>query len=345
MPAAKGNRLGLAATVLVAGGLAFYAAKSAPPAVGNWTPTGEAPVACFEAMSTVVDGRLYRFGGFDAELRATVGSSRFDPQTETWSAIANLPIPVTHVNAAVDGNSLWIAGGFVGDDPGTSTDAVWQYDLEGDAWKPGPALPAVRAGGGLVRVGRRLHYFGGFGSERDQVHGDHFVLDLDEAEAWSRLAPLPVARGHVGGAVVEGRIFAIGGQLRHDTNPLDLNLVHAYDIDKDRWEACASLPTARSHCEQSTFVIGDRIVVMGGRDTARQRGRFMRRRNPFAPLDAVTVYSTADDVWTEAPRLPVGLLGPSAHVLGDQVLLVGGSVDGPWKPQTAQYSLRLDELP
>ena len=71
----------------------------------------------------------------------------------------------------------------------------------------------------------------------------------------------------------------------------------------------------------------------------------MRSRNPFAPLDAVTVYRTAEDAWTEGPRLPVGLLGPSAHVLGDRVLLIGGSVDGPWKPQTAQYSLRLDELP
>ena len=338
-------RLGLGATVLIAGSLAFYAVTSAPPAVGNWTQAGQAPVACFEAMSTVVDGRLYRFGGFDRELKATVGSSCFDPQTEAWSAIADLPTPVTHVNAAIDGNSLWIAGGFVGDDPGTSTDAVWKYDLEGDTWETGPPLPVVRAGGGLVRLGRKLHYFGGFGADRDEVHGDHFTLDLDGGATWTKLAPLPVARGHVGGAVVGGRIFAIGGQLRHDTDPLDLDLVHAYDIEANRWEACATLPTARSHCEQSTFVLGDRIVVMGGRDTARQRGRFMRSRNPFAPLDAVTVYRTAEDAWTEGPRLPVGLLGPSAHVLGDRVLLIGGSVDGPWKPQTAQYSLGLDELP
>lgn len=337
-------RFALWSALFSAGGIAFYVTASAPPAVGDWRTEQEAPAGCFEALSAVVDGKLYRFGGFEEELRASVESWCFDPTTQDWTPIAELPEPVTHVNAAVDGTDLWIAGGFVGDDPGVATDAVRRYDVGANAWSTGPPLPTARAGGALALVGRKLHYFGGFGADRDTTFGDHFVLDVDGGQAWSRLAPLPLARGHVGAAVVGGQVYAIGGQLRHDTNPLDLDAVHVYDPATDSWEPCSPLPTARSHCEQSTFALDDSIVVLGGRDTARLRGRFFRRRNPYAPLDAVTVYETKVDAWRAAMRLPLGLLGPSAHILNDRVLLIGGSANGPWEPQVDHYSLALEDL-
>ena len=321
-----------------------YATVTAPPSVGPWTREADGPVRRFEAFSAVVGGDLYRFSGFVEELRATRAVYRYRRSTKTWDRLADAPTPVTHCNAVVDGQDIWIAAGFVGDNPGTATSSVWKYDTRTDRWTPQVDLPERRAGGALVRLGRSLHYFGGFDADRDTVHGDHFVLNLDDPTQWATRAPLPEPRGHLAGAAVHGLAYAIGGQLRHDTDPLDLPWVHAYDPRTDAWTQRASLPSGRSHDEQSVLVVDGKIVILGGRDTSKARNRFFRRRNRHLPIDHVTVYDSATDGWWEAMRLPVALLGPSAHVMGDEVVLLGGSINGPFEPQSSFYAMPLSAL-
>ncbi len=102
-----------------------------------------------------------------------------------------MPARLTHLNPAIDGNSIWFAGGFKGRHPGPVTAEVWKYDIASDAWTPGPPLPQRRAGGGLAVVGRELHYFGGYKADRDTTAGDHWSLSLEGGSAWRREADLP----------------------------------------------------------------------------------------------------------------------------------------------------------
>ncbi|MFK7894753.1 MAG: Kelch repeat-containing protein [Myxococcota bacterium] len=319
--------------------LGAYLFATAPPAVAPWTREVDAPIGRFEAISAVIDDDLYRFSGFVEELKATRAAYRYRGASGAWERLTDIPVPVTHCNAVVDGRFIWIAGGFVGDDPGKATAAVWRYDSETDEWTAERPLPEPRAGGALVKIGRRLHYFGGFASDRDSVRGDHFVLDLARKAGWQSRAPLPSPRGHLAGAELGGLAYAVGGQLRHDTKPLDLRFVHAYDPLKDEWSERAALPSGRSHDEQSILVGNGKIALLGGRDTSSLRNRFFRRRTPGAPLDKVTVYDPEKNLWTEIARLPEGLIGPSAHLMGDKVWLLGGSTNGAWEPQRATYSV------
>lgn len=90
-----------------------------------------------------------------------------------------MPTAVTHVNAALDGSRVWFAGGFVGNHPGLTTDAVWQYDAIANSWQEGIPLPETRAGGGLQIIDGELHYFGGFAADRDTTCGEHWSLLLE----------------------------------------------------------------------------------------------------------------------------------------------------------------------
>jgi hypothetical protein len=89
----------------------------------------------------------------------------------------------------------------------------------------GPPLPARRRRH-LALVGRTLHYVR---ASSTATH-DRRALDARRRRrtTWEPRAPLPRARG-LASAVVAGRLYAIGGQIRHDTDPVDLAAVDVYD--------------------------------------------------------------------------------------------------------------------
>lgn len=138
---------------------------------------------------------------------------------------------------------------------------------------------------------------------------------------------MPVARGHHGGAAVETasgtEIYAIGGQLRHDTDPEEIAGVQAYDPAEDRWRAVAPLARPRSHFETATEVVAaadgsPRVLILGGID---RTSRFSRRLG----LREVTVYDPGRDRWQELPPLPLGLCSPSTGVVGDRLYVLCGT--------------------
>jgi N-acetylneuraminic acid mutarotase len=317
------------------------------------------PLARWGSAVAVIDGRLLVFGGWTGpDLRATRRVDAYDPALDRWTRLADLPEPITHVVPVCDGRTIWFVGGFRGDKGRYVTiDHVWKYDVDADTWSPGPPLPAPRSGGGTVRIGRTLHYYGGYGPDLETGSGRHWSLALDDARGWVERAPMPIPRGHLSGTVVSGVAYAIGGEIRHDQS--DVRYVHAYDPARDAWRRVADLPTPRSHIEPSTIVLGDRIVVMGGCDNAGWRALEHLERSRWGAVlarvperlwfrlipslrrcyavDEVTVYDVARDRWSRLPRLPERLLAPTAALVGDRLIVTGGSRAGWWEPRAVTY--------
>ncbi|WP_217921335.1 kelch repeat-containing protein [Miltoncostaea oceani] len=301
----------------------------------GWSPRAAAPVPRYESQGGVAGGRLFVFGGFvDINVRATTRSDVYDPAGDRWSRVADMPEPITHAGAAVAGREIWIAGGFVGDNPGPSTDHVWRYDTERDRWSPGPDLPAARAGGALVRLGNRLHYFGGTTREAGHVihvdHGDHWVLDLRRPTRWTPAAPMPDPRNHMAGVALGGLAYAIGGQ--HEADEVDGNrtTVVSYDPATDRWTERAPLPQPIGHISASTVTADGRILVAAGL-TQKQ-----------VEVSSILAYDARADSWEALRPLPEGLQSPLAGVADGRLLVTGGSVE--FLPGTATYTATLADL-
>lgn len=297
-----------------------------------WTTGAALPVNHIEGATAVVDGRLYIFGGFTTDdLAATTRIDVYNPALDVWETVANprqpMPMKVSHIIAAVDGATVWIAGGYAGDHPGQPTAEVWQYNTVTDEWSTGPALQEPRASGAFGKIANELHYIGGL-SDRDTTHDDHWVLHLDNlAAGWTSAPPVPNGRAHAAFAAVDQHLYTIGGQFRHDHDPLDLNLVEVYDLTAKTWFNAASLPAPRSHFEPGTTLVEGHIVIVGGRNnTITGEGT----------LEAVTYYSPAQNQWFELTALPVGLIAPNAAYVGGRLIVTGGGVV--WNvPQTTTY--------
>jgi N-acetylneuraminic acid mutarotase len=147
--------------------------------------------------------------------------------------------------------------------------------LTGDAW---PALPPRNPGAWAV-YNNKLYIYGGFSSiGQGGVFPETWVFDpmAPAGSKWQQLtsANLPTARGYMAGALLDGYIYAIGGNT-WITSPRTLvpsNLVHRMNpaLPSPTWTAVANLPTARgdmgawAYDTGTNYEISGRIAIAGG---------------------------------------------------------------------------------
>ena len=314
-------------TLLVLASLGLASAHADEPAWSKlaWKKAAPSPFARVESPAAVVGGKLYLFGGFTSDLDASNRVDVYDPAKDVWTRKQDMPTRLTHLNAVVDGGTVWLAGGFKGKHPGPVTNEVWKYDADSDKWAEGPPLPERRAGGGLAVVGRRLHYFGGYQADRDTNSGDHWSLALDGGKEWRREAAMPDPRGHVAATVLGGKLYALGGDHGHDKTQIDVSSCHCYDSKAKAWAKVASLPEGRSHFESSTIVHRGKILVVGGRCNTSKRG----------VVDDILEYDPDADAWKAVGRMPEKLLAPAAAIISGRLVVTGGGLGNP-RPLTAE---------
>lgn len=254
----------------------------------RWNTVAPSPVGRSEAQGAVVDGKFYVFGG--DSLRSDV----YNPTTNTWRRIANLPKPITHAGTAVVGRNIYLAGGYVNKPEGGVIFAVrdvWRYNIDTNKWTADlPPLPDARGSGGLEVLNGKLHFFGGTDIRRAD-HREHWVLSLNGGTRWIPAAPLPNFRNHMGDAVLGGKLYAIGGQLTQDHTGAQAS-VYRWSPDTNKWTTVAPLPRPRSHTAAATFILGNQIVVAGGITTS------------GASVRDVTAYDPQSNKWTALTPLP-----------------------------------------
>ena len=318
-------RVGSAVVLLAFAGQA----SAADPFV--WIGRSPCPLERFEAIGGAAAGKLYQFSGYytlGKYIKATAECDAFNPATNTWQRLADIPQPISHSGqVADDGNvvdqAFWLAGGFLGDHPGPSTTQVWKYSIKNNSWALGPALPDERAGGALVCLGRELHFFGGVirhgGNVYLQDYGTHWALDLDGGTGWrstdlngQTLAPMPNPRNHMGGIALNGKLYALGGQHLGDENTPQSE-VDVYDSATNSWSQAAPMPRPISHITANVFVRNGRIVVTTG-----------RMANSVL-IPNVIEYDPLKNTWIELPPLPAARQSPVSGLVGDQIVATCGS--------------------
>ena len=297
---------------------------------GRWRRLADMPVGKWEPASLVRDSKLYVLGGYENGVNSSRRADVFDPADGSWTRLQDLPSALSHVNLVGDEAGFWFAGGMK-DRVNRSGDVtkdhiiaeVWQLHLGLDRYIAAPLLPGRRAGGGLARIGERLHYVSGLMEDRDTDAADHWVLDLatwnaGDLPAWTDVAPLPVPRNQFSTVVLNEQIYVIGGQLNHDSQQLDQSRVDVYDPATDRWSEGPALPYGHSHSEGATFVDAGRIYIVGGHATPEGGEKGF----------CGDILVLADGASWEVPfELPKPLSSPAAAMI-DRKLYVAGGWDG-----------------
>ncbi|MDD3792125.1 MAG: kelch repeat-containing protein [Candidatus Bathyarchaeota archaeon] len=136
-----------------------------------------------------------------------------------------------------------------------------------------------------------------------------FSLNFVRAEtdpAWSTLSSMPTPRAGFGLAVVNGKIYAIGG-INSDNVPL--RTVEEYNPVTDTWTTRLSMPTARSGF--AVAVYNHKIYVIGGTVGDGYVGNN-------------EVYDPVTNTWTTKASMPTPRADLCASTIDGKIYLIGG---------------------
>ena len=294
----------------------------------SWTTVAPQPVGNAEGQGVVVNGKLYVFGGFDSKKGCCTPTSRawvFDPVADTWAAIANMPAMngtghggVTHSGFTTDGTDIYFASGYTSNGSGTGqifgTKEAWRYNVSTNTYTKLPNMPVDISAGQLEYLNGQLHYIGGTNKARTIDLNTHYVLDLNNLGAgWKTLAPIANGRHHAASAVLNGKIYFIGGQHKHDGNLVTQADVECYDPATNKWTRVADLPRGRGHISQSCFALNGKIFVIGG------------EINHSDHVNDVTVYDPVTNQWEYWTPLPVSRASGISRPINGLIYYTSGS--------------------
>jgi len=165
----------------------------------------------------------------------------------------------------------------------------------------------------LVRRERpRLLVIGGYNSNDGERLNSLERYDPSTNE-WKgeSLAPMPSARPDVGMAVLDGKLYAVGGY--GDGDPGDPGSVERYDFETKAWEAVASMATER--VVPAVAVLDGKLYAVG--DFNDDRG----------DVNLVERYDPALDAWEAVAPMETALACCGVAALDGKLYAVGGIDD------------------
>ena len=238
-----------------------------------------------------LDGRIYVMGGYSRVSPATPNSTAraYDPRTNSWSSLANLPTPTRGPGIAIDNTGLiYVVSGFSGsaDIPNNQI-----YNVTSNAWNTGTPIPtAVWMPGAATGIDGRIYVAGGeVGASASTI----LQIYNPQTKLWSSGGAMTTARKQFQiVAAPNGLIYAIGGM----SGSLATATVEAYNITGNTWTAKASLPSAVM-VFGATLGPDGLIYVFGGSTT------YTNNSSPY--FNTVYSYDPNTNTWyTNTQTLP-----------------------------------------
>jgi hypothetical protein len=156
------------------------------------------------------------------------------------------------------------------------------------------------------------------------AESSHFAAPTENS--WAEMTPLPAPRSALGVAVVEGKIYAIGGRVNQHAG-VTVGTNEMYEPASNNWTTKASMPTARSQFGMVAYE--GKIYCIGG-ETDINKGT---NTNYDVALAVNEVYNAATDTWETKAPMPTARSDFEVNVADGKIYVMGGDPD-----QTLNYA-------
>jgi hypothetical protein len=250
-----------------------------------------------------------------------------------WQPQTPFPAPPAEFLAAAARGKLYLFGGLA--PKFVPRGLVYEYDPATRVWTAKKPMPLPSHHLALAEYNGKIYSFGGF---KLPASGEIAWEPIDNSweydpstDTWKPLKPMPSKRGGGAAAVVNGKIYVIGGAGVHPGSknaPLFLGpngtphrsvgTVEEYDVASDTWRERNSMPTARNHFVVAS--VNGKIYAIGG-----------RLASAFVSLgsdtDVVEEYDPATDQWgVPRARMSTPRASMVSAVYGGRIYIVGGEI-------------------
>lgn len=233
----------------------------------TWSSIEPMPERLDHAMAASANGKLYVMGGWRVfGEQASDAVYEYDPASERWRSVANMPFPRAAGAAASDSRgTIYVVGG-VGPEP----EVALAYDLASHEWRRIASIAEPREHLAAAAVDGRIFAIGGRWSDRGNVAT---VEEYDPStDTWRGREPMPTARGGLAAAAIGYKIHVVGGESFGDgSRTFEEHEVYRPESQLgdpgfgDTWETEDPLPTSRHGL--AAAVVSDRLYVIAGGET------------------------------------------------------------------------------
>lgn len=190
----------------------------------------------FGHAAVIVEDSIYVLGGY-GNAGFSDDIEQIPPDRSGVRVVGEYPRPRYWVNAATDGNHVYLVGGVGTSDEEDETNSnarVERWTPSTGEWKTLAPLPEPRAHVGLVWHAGKLYAIGGH-AKKGRV-GRVDIYD-PVSDTWTRGADMPTAR-ETDVVLHEGRIYAAGGY----DGKTSVSAFEVYDPDADTWMKLPDIP-------------------------------------------------------------------------------------------------------
>jgi N-acetylneuraminic acid mutarotase len=186
--------------------------KATADITGQWTQVSPLPHAKTYHTVAAADGMLYVFAGLNASSQFDVKSYKYDPSTDTWTAIADFPLPkFLFGRAETVGGKIYIFGGV--ENFGTSyktISSMIEYDPVANSYTQKTPMPLVQAYPSSAVLEGNIYLIGGNGTSESSYLKRVQVYD-PLSDSWFNNSDYPRDVKWMGATAVGDKIVCTGG--------------------------------------------------------------------------------------------------------------------------------------
>jgi len=240
------------------------------------------------------------------------------PIPGAWLDKAPLPANVMDACAVEDGRYVYVIGGY---DGARAVADLRRYDTLADNWLLLSPMPVPLSGQRCVVADGQIYVPGGWDGAGDP-QAVLYIYDI-AAGTWSTGAAPPSGRAAYGIALINGKLYRVGGCTDAACNGTVSNNLDIYDIAADQWSSGANYPSNIGW--HMCGAIDGFLYCIGGINSFPAAVGKGYRYDPVGDM-----WSDADmaDFPSDAANPPGTIWAAGTAVEGGEMAVFGGVMDG-----------------
>ena len=298
----------------------------------SWTKVAPMPLARSDASATTVGDKillaggcvgkqvLQNWGGYGCDA-ITKSATLFDPTTETFEAVPDMPRErYRHAATEVNGK-VYLLGGTDLSYPEPQIALVDVFDAKSKTWSTLPSednlSPGAMTDPAAFAIGTKLYFVGGYETTTYNATNKVWSYDTATTEAktgWIEVAEAPTKRGDSIGVTMGNKGYVFGGFTHENDWAMPVGHLESYDPSANRWESHPVMKTVRG--DKAGAELHDRFHVIGG-ETKDENGTSV-------PIDKVEVFDPSDGTWQTEGDIPSERFRFMAASTKNKIYIFGG---------------------
>ena len=322
----------IALIVLPAFHLPHAQAQPSQSTQNTWTTLAPMPTARGGLGVAEVNEKIYAIGGLNGNSPLNV-NEEYNPTSNVWTTKSPMPTARSGFAIVVYNGKIYCIGGTIG--ASGSNQYVGNnevYDPATDTWQTEASMPTPRAELNAEVVDGKIYLIGGLAySSKSPFYVETSMTEVYDpaANSWSTAASMPLAVYGYASAVINGKIYVLGGSQNQGTAATGafVNSNEVYDPKSNSWGLSATLPSGATFAAASAtsgFMAPPLLYFIGGFSGSASNN--------------VQVYDAGSNSWSSGASMPTARDYLGVTAVNDVLYAIGGFDGTNWLNTVEEYT-------